>query len=1163
MASSSGNILSETLREITTTKLEELSKSRDEFSNRKAGITARLQSEDDGANRLAILCDGVKRCFGVKTDKFGKVIRGQTNNPALEIELKNLDLLLAQARYDPSVSTKSFGDWESSMLRHLEAQTLKFRFASLYAELVTEWLSSEQSAEDSETTYNRNGPSREAKSESRLEWERNVFAAAEVDESKLQGFLANLFDDEDKPMKRSTNALKLLSEKIAAFEVELSSPTQFTSSSLRWAIQGLLTSNLLSDEKREVLKGFQGNNIILAEVADVLNMRITALDSWSWGTSVSVQQMRKISGVYDIHMHEDLLQAIFLQYVGVKWSVFFKLAFRNLRKFGGPWIDVRANVPKIDKKRLGYYLGPVQTDPSVQHTRRRLFRQHYFLAHLLDSENQHIQTVDGEEEAEVQTAGLMKQMASRSAQPSAQSGGRGQGKGGAKRHRKILPKRDPEDSETDAEQDDSQSSKKPMDAKQRLLHILSTEIAVNTRIHGEITAFRSSFVTWNALLPHATIRTVLAFFGVSSLWLDFFMKFLEAPLRFLDEDESVAPRVRRRGTPTSHVLSEVFGEVVLFCLDFSINQSTNGSPLYRLQDDLWFWGPDHQLAVKAWDAIRQFASVTGTKLNMSKSGTVRIVGASDAALPIDPSLPQGRICWGFLRLSPETGRFEINQEMVDSHIEELQKQLQSKRSSIFAFIQTWNAYASTFFTSNFGSPANCFGRDHVDLMLATHSRIQREVFSAESTVHAGEGGEAASVVDYLKGVLEKRFNVSDIPDAYLFFPVELGGLDLQSPFISILQIRDSILKDSSELLDQFEESERDEYNRVKAAFEKGEVVQQRYALEDPDWEPAEKRDREVFMSFEEFTRWREEFTFDFDHRLSDVYEELLEKPKEESLELDNARIASGISALNRQENLRGILGDWHRMEPYWRWVVMQYGPEIMDRFEGLNIVDAGLLPMGAHRAHIALAELKIPFEEEIIDLSVPRTQEYLKVNPRGLVPSLEYDGKVITESAIVSTFLADAFPSGLVPPSTDPNGPLVRARIAFFVDTYFSKVQGVLMKAQLSKSQEDLESFATEFVNLVAKEIDPLLTDAAPFFGGSSKLTLAEVLTGSFILRVYSFPKFDLLPKSILSDLASKAPNFDKWAQEVIRSPSVTSVWDEENVGSKTKERLAKLKASA
>ncbi|KAH6652627.1 thioredoxin-like protein [Truncatella angustata] len=215
----------------------------------------------------------------------------------------------------------------------------------------------------------------------------------------------------------------------------------------------------------------------------------------------------------------------------------------------------------------------------------------------------------------------------------------------------------------------------------------------------------------------------------------------------------------------------------------------------------------------------------------------------------------------------------------------------------------------------------------------------------------------------------------------------------------------------------------------------------------------------------------------------------------------------------------------------------------------------------AHRAHIALSELNVPFEEEIIDLSVPRTPEYLKVNPRGLVPSLSYNGEIITESAIVSNFLADAFPSHLVPKSTDPNGPLVRARIAFFVDTYFSKAGGHFFKAYAGKTDEEQKTAAEEYVNAIVKEVEPLLSDAAPFFGGSSKLTLAEVLTGSFILRLYSLSKYGIFPESILSEISSKAPNFDKWAKEVAKHPSVTSIWDEETNAARTKERVAKLRA--
>ncbi|KAF6790030.1 putative glutathione s-transferase [Colletotrichum sojae] len=217
----------------------------------------------------------------------------------------------------------------------------------------------------------------------------------------------------------------------------------------------------------------------------------------------------------------------------------------------------------------------------------------------------------------------------------------------------------------------------------------------------------------------------------------------------------------------------------------------------------------------------------------------------------------------------------------------------------------------------------------------------------------------------------------------------------------------------------------------------------------------------------------------------------------------------------------------------------------------------------AHRAHIALAELGLPYEEEIIDLSVPRTQEYLKVNPRGLVPSLSYDGEIVTESAVVAQFLADAHPSHLVPTAGTPEAALRRARVAFFVDAYFSKANGYIFKVYSAKSEGEVEAAAGAFVDAVAKEVEPLLGDAKPYFGGSEKVTLAEVLTGSFTLRLFSFANHGILPRSILANLEQRAPNFYKWAQAVNQTPSVTKIWDEVNVVERTKHRIASLRAAA
>jgi glutathione S-transferase len=74
---------------------------------------------------------------------------------------------------------------------------------------------------------------------------------------------------------------------------------------------------------------------------------------------------------------------------------------------------------------------------------------------------------------------------------------------------------------------------------------------------------------------------------------------------------------------------------------------------------------------------------------------------------------------------------------------------------------------------------------------------------------------------------------------------------------------------------------------------------------------------------------------------------------------------------------------------------------------------------------------------------------------------------------------------------------LQRAKINFFVDTYFSKVNSLFFGI-LRATGEEKEAQAQAFVDVIVKEIDPLLKDAKPFFGGSSRLTLAEVSISSY-----------------------------------------------------------------
>ena len=68
----------------------------------------------------------------------------------------------------------------------------------------------------------------------------------------------------------------------------------------------------------------------------------------------------------------------------------------------------------------------------------------------------------------------------------------------------------------------------------------------------------------------------------------------------------------------------------------------------------------------------------------------------------------------------------------------------------------------------------------------------------------------------------------------------------------------------------------------------------------------------------------------------------------------------------------------------------------------------------AQKVRIALAEKCLEWESRIVNTKVGVREhlrpEYLRLNPRGLVPTLVHDGQPIPESQVILEYLEDAFP---------------------------------------------------------------------------------------------------------------------------------------------------------
>jgi glutathione S-transferase len=87
-------------------------------------------------------------------------------------------------------------------------------------------------------------------------------------------------------------------------------------------------------------------------------------------------------------------------------------------------------------------------------------------------------------------------------------------------------------------------------------------------------------------------------------------------------------------------------------------------------------------------------------------------------------------------------------------------------------------------------------------------------------------------------------------------------------------------------------------------------------------------------------------------------------------------------------------------------------------------------PMSRGRiARWMLEEIGAPYRTEILDYDTTmKAPAYLAVNPMGKVPAIKHGDVVVTESAAICAYLADAFPeTGLAPPPNDHlRGPYYR-----------------------------------------------------------------------------------------------------------------------------------------
>ena len=142
-----------------------------------------------------------------------------------------------------------------------------------------------------------------------------------------------------------------------------------------------------------------------------------------------------------------------------------------------------------------------------------------------------------------------------------------------------------------------------------------------------------------------------------------------------------------------------------------------------------------------------------------------------------------------------------------------------------------------------------------------------------------------------------------------------------------------------------------------------------------------------------------------------------------------------------------------------------------------------------------LEEVGAPYGTRILDYGTTmKDADYLAVNPMGKVPAIVHDGKIVTESAAICAYLADAFPGASLAPD-------VADRADYYRWLFFTSgpvEQAITAKhfgVEPDEDQQRMAGFGSLPAALDALEI--AVTDKA--FVAGDRFSAADVYVGSQI----------------------------------------------------------------
>lgn len=149
----------------------------------------------------------------------------------------------------------------------------------------------------------------------------------------------------------------------------------------------------------------------------------------------------------------------------------------------------------------------------------------------------------------------------------------------------------------------------------------------------------------------------------------------------------------------------------------------------------------------------------------------------------------------------------------------------------------------------------------------------------------------------------------------------------------------------------------------------------------------------------------------------------------------------------------------------------------------------------AWRVWLALEHKQVPYEFKVLsfDKGDTRSPDFLAVNPRGKVPTIDHDGFRLWESIAILEYLEERFPERPLLPQGDAKARATARRLMAETDAYLGKALGELMEQTLfHKGPVDAAALA-EAQDAVVAEFDRFAAELKGDWFVGDRLSLADL----------------------------------------------------------------------